>query len=55
MRCLKRYIAREVYRSLSADLADHPQRLPRTRPTVATSITCGAGFIGRHRRIQLAS
>lgn len=57
MRCLKRYIAREVYRSLSVDLADlagHTQRQPRTRPTVAASITCGAGFIGRQHRIEHA-
>jgi transposase len=51
MRCLKRYIARELYRSLRADLADHQ---PMTRPITATSITCGAGFIGRRRRTELA-
>jgi transposase len=43
MRCLKRYIAREVYYALRADLArlDHPRR-----PTRATTIICGAGPIG---------
>jgi transposase len=50
LRCLKRYIAREVYRSLTADLADLTTAQPSTvRPTVATSITCGAGIIGRRR------
>jgi hypothetical protein len=50
MRCLERYIAREVYRSLTADLAD---LTTHQLPTVATSIICGAGFIGR-RRIAIA-
>jgi hypothetical protein len=36
MRCLKRYIAREVYNSLRADLADTAQ----PRPTVSTTIIC---------------
>jgi len=46
MRCLKRYIAREAFNALRADLAD----LQSTRPHQAVSITCGAGFIGRNRR-----
>ncbi len=37
MRCLKRYIAREVYNSLRADLADTAQQ----RPMVSTTIMCG--------------
>lgn len=42
IRCLKRYIARETYRTLTADLADlHPQR-----PRDTISINCGAGPIG---------
>ncbi len=48
LRCLKRYIAREVYNTLQADLADlHP----RPRPARTTTIICGAGPIGitRHR------
>jgi transposase len=43
MRCLKRYIAREAYNALRADLAslNHPRR-----PTDTTTIICGAGPIG---------
>lgn len=37
MRCLKRYIAREVFNSLRADLAD----TARPRPVVSTTIMCG--------------
>jgi transposase len=49
IRCLKRYIAREAYHALTADLADLGQ--PRSpRPRHAIAITCGAGFIGQHRR-----
>jgi hypothetical protein len=42
MRCLKRYIAREVYNTLRADLADttHP------KPAVATTILCGTPGFG---------
>jgi transposase len=48
IRCLKRYIAREAYRALRADLADlNPAN---ARPSHTVSITCGAGFIGRNRR-----
>jgi transposase len=50
IRCLKRYIARETYRVLRADLADlHATRPPTPRSVVA--IHCGAGPIGtiRHR------
>jgi hypothetical protein len=48
MRCLKRYIAREVYNTLRADLADtHPQ----PRPPVATTIMCGTpGFAINRKR-----
>jgi transposase len=45
MRCLKRYIAREAYNALRADLAASPQP---TRAT--TTIYCGAGPIGITRR-----
>ena len=49
IRCLKRYIAREAYHALQADLADLGELQP-PRPRHAMAITCGAGFIGRHRR-----
>jgi len=43
IRCLKRYIAREVYNTLRADLAElQPQ--PQPRPT--TTIMCGAPGFG---------
>ncbi len=47
MRCLKRYIARETYHALRADLA----QLQHPRPRHTTIIACGAGPIGttRHR------
>ena len=47
MRCLKRYIARETYHTLLADLTG-PQHAP---PLAPTTINCGAGPIGitRHR------
>jgi transposase len=48
IRCLKRYIAREAYHALRADLADLHTASPPPRHAVA--ITCGAGFIGRNRR-----
>lgn len=38
MRCLKRYIAREIYTTLKADLAD---LTPTPRPRQATAILCG--------------
>ena len=45
IRCLKRYIARELYHALLADLPpNRPLDDPRS-PTVP--ITCGAGPIGR--------
>jgi transposase len=47
IRCLKRYIARETYHALRADLADIQAAKP---PRHAVAITCGAGFIGRNRR-----
>jgi transposase len=47
MRCLKRYIAREVFNSLRADLADnHPQ----PRPPVLTTIICGNPGFGITRK-----
>lgn len=49
IRCLKRYIAREAYHTLTADLADLGQ-LQSPRPRHAIAITCGAAFIGRHHR-----
>jgi hypothetical protein len=46
MRCLKRYIAREVYNSLRADLIE-----PHERPLrEIVTINCGAGPIGLTRR-----
>jgi transposase len=42
LRCLKRYIARETYRTLRADLADVRQQQRR----LAATIYCGAGPIG---------
>src|SRR6266540_7040175 len=48
IRCLKRYIARETYNTLTADLTSlHRQQ----RPSHVTTIICGAGPIGitRHR------
>jgi transposase len=44
IRCLKRYVAREIYHALVADLL--PTTGPR-RPDPIVSITCGAGPIGR--------
>jgi hypothetical protein len=41
--CLKRYIAREVYNTLRADLAGHTTRTP---PPQITTIICGAGPTG---------
>ena len=46
MRCLKRYIAREVYNSLRADLAETQ---PQPRPAVATTIMCGPPGFGINR------
>jgi transposase len=44
IRCLKRYIARELYHTLSADLADlNPSAPPALH---AVTINCGAGPIG---------
>jgi transposase len=42
MRCLKRYIARETYNTLLADLTAAQRKPPRT----TTTIICGAGPIG---------
>jgi hypothetical protein len=46
MRCLKRYIGREAYNALRADLAASPQPTPDT----TTTIYSGAGPIGITRR-----
>ena len=45
IRCLKRYIARELYHALLADLAPTPGAPRRPDPNI--SVTCGAGPIGR--------
>lgn len=45
MRCLKRYIAREVFNSLRADLADTAQ----PQPAVSTTIMCGNPGFGINR------
>ena len=55
IRCLKRYIAREVFHALSADLADLALPTPLAAPTppapeTVLTINCGAGPIGRTRR-----
>ncbi len=46
MRCLKRYIAREVFNSLRADLADSQP----PRPPVTTTIICGTPGFGITRK-----
>jgi transposase len=50
IRCLKRYIAREIYHALSADLADLAATNPPARPAHTVTINCGAGPTGRTRR-----
>jgi transposase len=45
IRCLKRYIARELYHALAADLL--PASGSRRRPDPTVSIACGAGPAGR--------
>lgn len=45
MHCLKRYIARELYTTLKADLAD----FDHTQPTAATTIMCGNPGFGINR------
>ena len=52
IRCLKRYIARELYHALRADLADLdlPAPQPQKQPAIAISINCSAGPIRRTRR-----
>jgi transposase len=52
IRCLKRYIAREIFHTLSADLADLnlPTPSPPTPPATVITINCGAGPIGHTRR-----
>jgi len=46
MRCLKRYIAREAYNALRADLA----ALQHPAPSATVTISCSAGPIGTTRR-----
>jgi len=46
IRCLKRYIAREVYNTLRSDLAD----VTRARPQLTTTIMCGAPGSGITRK-----
>jgi len=46
IRCLKRYIAREVYNTLRSDLADVTQ----ARPQLTTTIMCGAPGSGITRK-----
>ena len=41
-RCLKRYIAREVYTTLRADLANHRTGEPVAPPHYAVAIHCGS-------------
>jgi len=45
IRCLKRYIARELYHALIADLLAQPTSSRPRDPII--SVTCGAGPIGR--------
>jgi len=47
IRCLKRYIARELYHTLRADLADLNPSIPPTGHAV--TISCGAGPTGTTR------
>jgi hypothetical protein len=51
IRCLKRYIAREVYATLRADLADHQASVRPQRPRQIVTILCGSpgAGISRHR------
>ena len=48
LRCLKRYIARETYHALCADLADVGRS--QAPPTRVVAISCGAGPSGITRR-----
>lgn len=47
MRCLKRYIAREVYNTLREDLAELNSPLP---PHTATTILCASPGFGITRK-----
>jgi transposase len=49
IRCLKRYIAREVYNTLRADLAELANPLPPT-PRSTTTILCGSPGFGITRK-----
>lgn len=56
IRCLKRYIARERFHALSADLADLNRPAPaRATPPIAVSINCGAGATGTEPTTALTS
>jgi hypothetical protein len=52
IRCLKRYIAREVYNTLRADLADLADLadVTQARPQLTTTIMCGAPGSGITRK-----
>jgi transposase len=50
IRCLKRYIAREIYHALSADLAELAATDRPAQPAHTVTINCGAGPTGRTRR-----
>ncbi len=49
MRCLKRYIAREIYTTLKADLADLEDPHVTLTPSRATAILCGSPGFGTTR------
>jgi transposase len=50
IRCLKRYIAREVYNTLRADLAAHHISHPRPQPRQMVAIHCGSPGSGITRK-----
>jgi len=49
IRCLKRYIAREIYTTLLADLTDRADTA-RPRPRISTTILCGNPGFGINRK-----
>lgn len=50
MRCLKRHIAREVYNTLRADLADLADFVQPQPPRQIVTITCGSPGSGITRK-----
>jgi transposase len=50
IRCLKRYVAREIYHALTPSPAPPPMSSAPTRPPVSVTISCGAGPSYRSRR-----